>query len=139
LPSPVWSAEDEHQECLLRLLRSPPRDPHALRSAYRTTLRNLRVDHARATARAPQVSLEGRELADAHQQDPSQSAESLEEAAQLRVALSELKPDERELLHLRFFQGWDVSEIARQLGVTPACARKRLARTIELLRARLRV
>jgi len=77
-PSPIWSVEDDHQECLLRLLRSPPRDPRALRAAYRTTLRNLRADHARAAARAPQVTLDNEALADAHQQDPSQSAENRE-------------------------------------------------------------
>jgi RNA polymerase sigma-70 factor (ECF subfamily) len=52
----------------------------------------------------------------------------------LRRALTELPPDDRALLALRYVSGLDSNEIAAQLGLSGSGVRSRLARLLERLR-----
>jgi RNA polymerase sigma-70 factor (ECF subfamily) len=52
----------------------------------------------------------------------------------LLEAIKSLPPDDRALLALRFVAGFDASEIAPALGISPSGVRSRLSRLVERLR-----
>lgn len=56
---------------------------------------------------------------------------------QVAQALARLRPVDREILHLFFFQGRDLGEAARILGLTPDAARVRRARALRRLAGEL--
>lgn len=51
-----------------------------------------------------------------------------EEAARLHAALARMRPEERALLELKWFDGLDAREIGIRIGCTPGAARVRLHR-----------
>jgi RNA polymerase sigma-70 factor (ECF subfamily) len=55
----------------------------------------------------------------------------------LRRALQRLRPEERELLAMRYAAGLDSNDIAEQLGLTASGVRSRLSRLVERLRVEL--
>ena len=55
----------------------------------------------------------------------------------LRRALSALRPEERQLLAMRYAAGLDSSEISAQLGLSASGVRSRLARLLDRLRSDL--
>jgi RNA polymerase sigma-70 factor (ECF subfamily) len=57
--------------------------------------------------------------------------------ADLDRALRHLNPDERSLLALRYVAGYDSTEIARLLRISPSGVRTRLARLLDRLRREL--
>ena len=59
------------------------------------------------------------------------------EEAGLFAALGELGPEYRALLHLRYYEGFSVAELARQFGVTPPALSARLYRAKQQLRKKL--
>jgi RNA polymerase sigma-70 factor (ECF subfamily) len=59
------------------------------------------------------------------------------EVVDLQRALARLKPDERQLLALRFVAGLDSTEIARELGGSASGIRSRIARLVDRLRTDL--
>jgi RNA polymerase sigma-70 factor (ECF subfamily) len=70
---------------------------------------------------------------------PDRAAEDQEELATLRIdlrrALAELAPRERELVALRFHAGLTHAEVARVLGISESNAQTLLHRTIQKLRS----
>lgn len=52
--------------------------------------------------------------------------------------LSRLPEEEREVLHLRYYEGKTVSEVGTQLGLSQPAASRRIARAVESLRQRAR-
>jgi RNA polymerase sigma-70 factor (ECF subfamily) len=62
--------------------------------------------------------------------DPAERAAQ----ADLELALRRLSPDDRAILALRHVGGYDATEIARALGMSPGGVRTRLARVIARLR-----
>src|SRR2546425_1024452 len=60
---------------------------------------------------------------------------SAAERARVRAALSELRPDDRELLRLCYFEGLTPTELAARLGEPAERIRKRKSRALERLRA----
>ena len=65
--------------------------------------------------------------------DPAADIESLD----LRAAVERLKPDERELLAMRYIAGFNATELAGVLGISPSGTRNRLERLLARLREEL--
>ena len=65
--------------------------------------------------------------------DPASHAGDID----LRNALARLKPDDRALIALRYVAGFDSTELARALGMSPSGTRARLARLLGRLRSEL--
>jgi RNA polymerase sigma-70 factor (ECF subfamily) len=65
--------------------------------------------------------------------DPASSAGDID----LRNALARLKPEDRELIALRYVVGFDSTELARAMGMSPSGLRARLARLLGRLRSEL--
>ncbi len=62
--------------------------------------------------------------------DPETGVDSLD----LRAALARLGPDDRALLAMRYVSGFNASELAEALGITPSGTRNRLERLTSRLR-----
>lgn len=65
--------------------------------------------------------------------DPASRAEDID----LRNALARLKPEDRALVALRYVAGFDSTELARAMGMSPSGTRARLARVLGRLRSEL--
>jgi RNA polymerase sigma factor (sigma-70 family) len=65
--------------------------------------------------------------------DPAGRASDID----LRNALARMKPEDRVLVALRYVAGFDSTELARALGMTPSGTRARLARLLDDLRSEL--
>jgi RNA polymerase sigma-70 factor (ECF subfamily) len=65
--------------------------------------------------------------------DPASRAGDID----LRAALARLKPDDRALIALRYVAGFDSTELARSMGMSPSGMRARLARLLSRLRSEL--
>jgi RNA polymerase sigma-B factor len=63
--------------------------------------------------------------------------ERVEQRHMLRSGLTHLPPREREILHLRFYEGLTQREIARRVGVSQMHVSRLIRRSIESLRERL--
>jgi len=127
--------EDGIQEVFVRCFRSLPRlrDPGSLRSfivgislrlaATERRRRRLRWrERLTATGELPEIVFE--DAADAGQV-----------VSRTRDILGRLKPDTYRVIDLRFFQGKDLVEVAENLGVSLATAKRHLARASARLRA----
>ena len=55
----------------------------------------------------------------------------------VRDALARLDPDDRALLALRYVAGFDSTELARAIGISPSGTRNRLERLLKRLREEL--
>ena len=60
-----------------------------------------------------------------------------ETRAELRQALAELSPENRQILELRFFVGLEVNEIAALVGLPAGTVKSKLHRSLEKLRNKL--
>ena len=65
--------------------------------------------------------------------DPASRAGDID----LRNALARLKPEDRALIALRYVAGFDSTELARAVGMSPSGTRARLARLLGRLRSEL--
>jgi RNA polymerase sigma factor (sigma-70 family) len=65
--------------------------------------------------------------------DPATSVGSMD----LRAALERLEPDERALLAMRYVAGFNATELAAALGISPSGTRTRLERLVARLRQEL--
>jgi RNA polymerase sigma factor, sigma-70 family len=108
------------------------RDPAALRPWLMSVAANEARQMVRRQRRHPVVEIE---LADvgSRQGDPASRAA----VADLAIALRRLSPEDRALLALRHVAGFDATEIARALGMSPSGVRSRLARLFARLREEL--
>lgn len=66
---------------------------------------------------------------------PDEVVETRRRAAQLRSALEQMRPSEREALLLRYGSGLSYREVGQACGIEEAAARKRASRAISRLRA----
>ncbi|MFA5787827.1 MAG: sigma-70 family RNA polymerase sigma factor [Actinomycetota bacterium] len=117
------TAEDLTSECFLRALRRigdfqwTGRDVGAW---FITIARNLVTDYFKSSRMRLEISAENLPEVPARQAqagvcDPSEVLAQRAEAAVLYGALRLLKPDQREVVFLRFIQGFSVGEVARVL------------------------
>lgn len=114
----VSDAEDVYQEVFLRYFRKRPRfDSEEHRKAWllRVTLNRTRT-HATSAWRRHMVPLD------------DQVSFPEPESCQLDEALSRLRPGDRSLLHLFYFEELSIREIARLLGRKESTVRTQLTR-----------
>ena len=109
------------------------RDPERLRP----WLISIAVNEARQLARRRRRGrvLEISVAADASATTPDPAAHAGD--IELRDALARLKPEDRALIALRYVAGFDSTELARALGMSPSGTRARLSRLLFRLRSEL--
>ncbi|MBD5117922.1 MAG: sigma-70 family RNA polymerase sigma factor [Clostridiales bacterium] len=121
-------AEDVCQTAFLRLLERPP-----ARGKEKAWLAQVTVNECRSLLRAPwrkrRVELEEGAL-------ERLSFEQWSEGA-LWDALGSLPPDQRALIHLRYYEGFTVAELAGQYRVPASVISARLYRAKKQLKKRL--
>jgi RNA polymerase sigma-70 factor, ECF subfamily len=114
-------AEDLTDQVFLKMIEAlPAYDDRGLPFAawlYRIA-RNLIVDRYRRSAREPLGLSEGLE-ARGEGADPFADAAVTLDREAVRVALGSLTEDQRQVVVLRFIEGWDVDEVAAAMGRKP--------------------
>lgn len=126
-------ADDLSQEALLAAVDSPPQGN--VRAWFSRVLRNKRATEARSSSRRAR-----REQASATAESLPSTGEVLERAELLRKLVEtafQLREPFRTTLLLRYFEGLDPDQIARQQGIAAATVRSRLKRGLDDLRERL--
>lgn len=122
-------AEDAVQEAFLRLLTARPvfRDPeHEKAWLIRTTLQ--RAGDIRRRAEQRNIPLE----------DITEPAAPESPGSELRTAVRALPEKYGAVIHLHYYEGYSIREIAKLLGLPAATVGTRLARGRERLRQMLR-
>lgn len=140
--SPSQSASDVAQEAAARFLgtgTSPHfQSPAALRAYLWTAALNLlrrRMVEAQHFATAQEARFGAEVLT---QDEGGEELLERERSMALHLALQLLRPDERAVLELVYFQGLDPQDAAHRLGIEPENARMRLTRARRALTAKLR-
>lgn len=142
--SPSQSASDVAQEAASRWLglRSSPyfRSPAALRAYLWTTALNLLRRHMQ-DRQLPASAYEAHGLLEASLVTSDGASEEVlaqERSVALHLALQLLRPCERRILELVYFEGKDPQAAALVLGIEPENARMRLTRARRALAIKLR-
>ncbi len=78
--------------------------------------RNKLADQLRQRYRRPSAPLEEAEELEAPQPRPEEAAEAAEERAEVRLALEQLTPEQREVILCKYVMGYDNDRTARQVG-----------------------
>lgn len=111
-------AEDLTDQVFLKMIEAlPAYDDRGLPFAawlYRIA-RNLLVDRYRRSSREP-VALSEAIEARGHGSDPFAAAAGTLDREAVRQALGELTEEQRQVVVLRFIEGWDVAEVAEAMG-----------------------
>ncbi|WP_238158516.1 SigB/SigF/SigG family RNA polymerase sigma factor [Kribbella voronezhensis] len=76
-------------------------------------------------------------LGDVIPDDPDQAVDQLEAVDMLRPVLAELSQRDRQILHLRFVEGWTQTEIGREIGISQMQVSRVLRQILQTLRAKL--
>jgi RNA polymerase sigma-70 factor (ECF subfamily) len=135
-------AQDVVQEAFLSLWRSGARYDRA-RGSVRTwilgVVRNRTIDlFRRDTVRAGRdVSAEGVVDRIPSVEDVAQDAQRREDARDVRGAMGELPPDQRQVIELAYFGGFSHSQIAEMLDVPPGTVKGRMRLGLTKLRVAL--
>lgn len=121
--------DDLVQETYVRLLRSPDHERLVHARAYLfTTARNLAIDHIRRTHRTPVDPID--ETAEVSLLEKAPGAAELVDYAQrneaMLSALAALPERCREVMLLRYVDGFSAQEIAEHLGLAAATVRVHL-------------
>lgn len=111
-------AEDVQQEVFLRVLEKGPTEVESWPAYLSAMATRISIDRLRSHARwrrllpiwVASVPQEG-DSAELH-------AMQAQRAGHLRIALSRLKPQDATCFSLRYFQGFEISQIATTLGMT---------------------
>lgn len=132
-PGAAADAEDVTQEVFVRAHRalSGFRGESRLSTWLYRMAFNLAVDHRRRLGRAAsQVDEEVLEGLPAGRRgdDPHRSAEAGERARRIAALMAELSEEQRSALHLHYWMGHTVVEIAELLGVAPGTVKSHLHR-----------
>jgi RNA polymerase sigma-70 factor (ECF subfamily) len=135
-------AEDLTQDVLLRIQKFLPKlDPtKAIEPWISAILRNRIIDHWRTRGnRRDSFSYDAEEqpsfFPESRVAQPYGAQEQLESEHIVRSAIDGLPPRQHAVLTLRFYEGYSFEEIAAQLDLAPATARKRYSRALEALRS----
>jgi RNA polymerase sigma-70 factor (ECF subfamily) len=136
--TPVEDAADVYQEVVTILWRKihdvPEDEQHCLAwllSIARRTLSN----HRRATRRRHAATQRLRGELAAYRDTSGPAGDPAVEA--VRAALAQLRPDDREVLTLTYWEGLTSEQVAVVLGTSPATTRKRLQRARQRLETAL--
>jgi RNA polymerase sigma factor (sigma-70 family) len=132
-------AEDATQQTFLQAWRgaSTFETGRELAPWLATIARRVAIDMQRSDARRPSSPIDL--ASDNHPALISEppSAEALWETWQVRSAIEELEPSEREVVHLQHMQGYTQTEIADRLGVAVGTVKSRSFRAHRHLATRL--
>lgn len=121
-------AEDVCQTAFLRLLERPPAP-----GKERAWLAAVTVNQCKSLLR----SAERRLRAELSEETAAGLSFDQRSEAALWAALAELSPEQRALIHLRFYEGFTVAELAKQYKTVPAVISARLYRAKQQLKRRL--
>jgi RNA polymerase sigma-70 factor (ECF subfamily) len=132
-------AEDVVQEAFLALWRQASRiDPaRGVRHYLLTIVHNKAVDRLRRQGRKPELSLDPELPLPARSGDPEEAAAQQSERENVRAALAELPPEQRQAIELTYFQGMTINEVARRLDLPIGTVKSRLRLAMGRLRRRL--
>jgi RNA polymerase sigma-70 factor (ECF subfamily) len=97
--------------------------------------RNAMIDHLRARRDSAPIEDVLEQLADASLR-PDDAIAQDDDRRELRTLVAELPAQTREMLALRYVDGWRCREIAEQFAMSEAAVKQRFSRTIRELRAR---
>jgi RNA polymerase sigma-70 factor (ECF subfamily) len=91
-----------------------------LKDVHEHNVQNAVRDHVQAQKRAAgrEEAFGEREVGAARQTSPSQRAMRGEEARRLAGALEQLPEDQREVLRLRYLEGWTLAQLCAHTGLT---------------------
>ncbi len=95
---------------------------------------NLIVDHYRRKGRAQHVSLDVGLPLRAENADPFQAAAKALQQESLREAISQLTPDQANVIVMRFIEGYSIAEVAKAIGKTEGAVKALQFRAVERLR-----
>lgn len=159
-----WNAElDRNRPWMLKILRSRVGDPHAAEDClqniavaiwshdcrperpekvapwlYRLTVRAA-INFHRHRGRRPSVPLvDGERVVVRDQAEPLEWLLEQEREQQVWRALDRLAPRDREIVMLKYTQGWTYEQLAAHVGVKPKTIEYRLMRARERLRRWMR-
>jgi RNA polymerase sigma factor (sigma-70 family) len=133
-------AEDATQQAFLQAWRASSsfdstRDPAPWLA---TITRRVAIDMQRSEARRPATSLEVTSADEPALVSLPPSAEEVWETWQVRAAIDDLQPDEREVVRLQHIEGHSQSEIAARLGLAIGTVKSRSYRAHQHLASRLK-
>ncbi|KAF0245646.1 MAG: RNA polymerase sigma-70 factor ECF [Planctomycetota bacterium] len=128
------AAEDALQDAVIKAWQSygTLREKHKAVAWLARIVRNTALDHVRKTGIRGEVPLEELPV----NLIPAAALPASDDRAPLESALATLPHDQALIVHLRFADGLDISEIARRLGITSNAARVRLHRAVTHLKKR---
>lgn len=136
--APPGAAEDFAQDAMLTVWRKAdlfdPRRASAATWIF-TIARNRRLDALRRESRP--LPLPEMSLAPEEPEQPDAQLSGAEEAARLNAAMTDLSPEQLEVLRLAFFQGDAHSEIARKLNLPLGTVKSRIRKAMIKLRIAL--
>lgn len=136
--APPGAAEDFAQDAMLTVWRKAdlfdPRRASAATWIF-TIARNRRLDALRRESRP--LPLPEMSLAPEEPEQPDAQVSGAEEAARLNAAMTDLSPEQLEVLRLAFFQGDAHSEIARKLNLPLGTVKSRIRKAMMKLRIAL--
>jgi len=137
LTDSAGAAEDVFQEAVLRVWQQLPRLKNSsnLRGYFARVVANLSMDTHRRRRRENCVEVSPEEL----RFPPSDRDQGVVEdlAPELRHAISELPPQQREALVLRYFDELSYPELAELLGCSEVTARSHVSKAKTTLKRRL--
>jgi RNA polymerase sigma-70 factor (ECF subfamily) len=100
-----------------------------------TLARNLVTDHHRSTGKAALLPLDERLVADTTA--PQKAAEQALDQRRLAAAINRLTEDQRQVIILKFIEGWDNAEVARILDKSVGSVKSLQHRALAALRRNL--
>jgi RNA polymerase sigma factor (sigma-70 family) len=137
------AAEDVIQEIALAVLRqsSRPSDPSKIAPwLYRIALRKV-INHHRAAGRRKRLLERTMEVGQAQAVSTEQVAGEwlmkVEQETALAKGLEQLDPQDRQILLLKYTEGWGYQELSDHLGITIKTVEYRLLKARKALRARM--
>jgi RNA polymerase sigma factor (sigma-70 family) len=137
------AAEDVLQEVALAAIAQPsrPTDPSKVAPwLYRIALRKV-INHHRATGRRKRLLdgaiASGRAKEHSAELGPGEWLMKTESVASVASILKTLQPQDRQILMLKYTEGWGYQELSEHLGITIKTVEYRLLKARKSLRARI--
>lgn len=110
------------------------REREALAGWLLATTRYVALNALRTEARRRRHEREAAVMQQNQRESETTAAAWAQVGPMLDEAVAKLKPEDRDALALRYFQGRSVADVAAALGVSPEAAQKRVTRAVERLR-----
>ena len=131
------TAEDVHQQVFLEVWqRAPDYDPGraSVLTWIMTIARSRAIDEMRRRVPEPRDPSEHGPIGRAEDTDPELSPDALVERWRVAHLLSRLRPEEAELLRMRFYDGMSQSEIAERTDIPLGTVKMRMVASLRRLR-----